>query len=249
MFYGTYSEGFLAGAVGIFGGHTEDQESEMVEIGMKSILLDDTLRLNVALHSTEYMNLIGQKQVQVGDSVRTEATNSGTVDADGIDIELFYSPTEALSLGLNIAFLDAEFGEFGQTSPYQLEGGVPTEFTDLQGATPILSPDVVLSFTADYRFDLGNRGSLTPLLSIRYSDEYGTSNLFSQDPAHQQDSFTKTDFRLTWLSADNDVTVAAYVENIEEEAVLSRGNSNGSDAAQNGYLYPRNYGVSFSVEF
>jgi len=249
MFYGTYSEGFLAGAVNIFGGATDDQESEMIEIGMKSILLDGTLRLNVALHTTKYTGLIGQKQVQVGDSVRTESTNSGSVDADGIDIELFYAPTDALSLGLNIAFLDAEFGEFGQTSPYQLEGGVPTTFTDLKGATPVLSPDVVLNFTADYRFDLGDKGSLTPRLSIYYSDEYGTSNLFAIDQSHQQDSYTKSDFRLTWRSAVNNLAVAAYVENIENEAVLSRGNSNGSDAVQVGYLYPRNYGIRVFYEF
>jgi hypothetical protein len=54
---------------------------------------------------------------------------------------------------------------------------------------------------------------------------------------------------LTWRSADNNLAVAAYVENIEDEAVLSRGNSNGSDAAQNGFLYPQNYGISFSMNF
>ncbi len=254
MFYGTYSEGFLAGAVNVFGGATNDQESELFEIGMKSILLDGTLLLNVAIHTTEYVNLIGQKQVIVFDefgneSVRTESTNSGTVDADGLDIELFYTPTDAWTLGLNMAFLDAQFGEFGQTSPYQLEGGVPTTFTDLKGATPVLSPEVVLNFTADYRYDLGDKGSLTPRLSIYYSDEYGTSNLFAVDISHLQEAYSKTDFRLTWLSADNNLTVAAYVENIEDEAVLSRGNSNSADAVQVGYLYPRNYGIRVSMNF
>jgi iron complex outermembrane receptor protein len=248
MFYGTYSEGFLAGAVNIFN-VTEDQESEMFEIGMKSIWLDGTLQLNMALYTTEYTNLITQVQVAVGDTVRTDSVNGGEVDADGIDVELLYTPTDALTLGFNLAYLDAEYGDFGDTSPYQLNGGAPTEFENLNGKTPGWSPEVIINFTADYRFDFGDRGSLTPMLSIHYSDDYNTSTAYSQDPAHKQDSFTKTDFRLKWDSAEDKYRVAAYIENIEDEAVLSRGNANADDTVQVGYLYPRNYGVRFAMNF
>jgi hypothetical protein len=43
--------------------------------------------------------------------------------------------------------------------------------------------------------------------------------------------------------------VAAFIENIEDEAGLSRGNSGSQDVVQVGYLYPRNYGVRFQVRW
>ena len=68
-------------------------------------------------------------------------------------------------------------------------------------------------------------------------------------PKQYQDSYTKTDLRLTWRSASGDYTVAAFIENIEDEAVLSRGNNGSQDNVQTGYLAPQNYGVSFGVRW
>ncbi len=80
-----------------------------------------------------------------------------------------------------------------------------------------------------------------------YSDAYNISHLYSLDPNHDQDSYTKTDFRLAWGSPTGSYTVAAYVENIEDEAVLSRGNNGAVDNVQTGFLAPLNYGLSFRV--
>ena len=84
---------------------------------------------------------------------------------------------------------------------------------------------------------------------IAYSDDYDTSNLYTPDPLTQQDAFTKTDLRLTWRSPDENYTVAIYVENLEDEAVLSRSNNGSQDHIQTGFLYPQNYGVSFQVRW
>ena len=81
------------------------------------------------------------------------------------------------------------------------------------------------------------------------SDGYNTSNLWGGDPNHQQGSFSKTDFRVTWFSADDKYSVMAFVENIEDEAVLARGNNGSSDNVQTGYLFPRNWGVRFNVRW
>jgi hypothetical protein len=43
--------------------------------------------------------------------------------------------------------------------------------------------------------------------------------------------------------------VAAFIENLEDEAVLSRGNNGSQDNVQTGFLYPQNYGVMFQVNW
>jgi len=263
MFYATASTGFVGGAMNYFGNCdpasgdpqditacTDEQESTMYEVGFKSILMDGSLLFNLSYHDTEYDNLVSQFQTinAIGDTI-TISINGGVIDASGVELELQWVPTDEWSLGLTAAFLDAEFGEFGQTSPYQLNRGVPTVFESVKGETPGWSPEVAMNVFAEYHFSLANGGTLTPAIYVAYSDAYNTSNLYILDPAHDQDSFTKTDLRLTWASADRKYVVAAYVENLEDEAVLSRGNNGSQDNVQTGFLYPQNYGVMFQVNW
>ena len=126
---------------------------------------------------------------------------------------------------------------------------MPTVFESVKGETPGWSPEVVLNVFAEYTWDLGSNGTLTPAIYVAYSDAYNTSNLYSLDPSHDQDSYTKTDLRLTWGSADGKYAAAVYVENLEDEAVLSRGNNGSQDNVQTGFLFPQNYGVMVQVNW
>ena len=105
---------------------------------------------------------------------------------------------------------------------------------------PTFSPDLTVSLTGSYEFDLGGDfGYLTPYVQFYYSDGFGTSNLFAIDPAAFQSSYTKTDLRLVWDSPDRNYSIEAFIENIEDEAVLSRSNNNGGDdLLQSSYLNP-----------
>ena len=151
MFYVTASTGFLSGSLNNNGTFTDEQESEMFEVGIKSILMDGSLLFNLAYHDTEYTNLVAQLQTVDPNTgiVVTTTRNGGDIKAKGIELELQYKPTAELSLGLTAAWLDAEFGEFGQTSPYQLTRGVLTVFESVEGLTPGWSPDVVLNLIAE----------------------------------------------------------------------------------------------------
>ena len=149
-----------------------------------------------------------------------------------------------------LAYLDSEFGDgFFQGNPYQLFGGQVVPSIDVSGETTPWSPELTFNVSGDYTIDLGENGTLTPGISFYYSDEYFTSNLYSPDPNQLQDSFTKTDLRLRWDSSSGDYSVEAFVQNLEDEAVLARGNNNSSDVVQTGYLYPQNYGVRLKARF
>ncbi len=251
MFYVTGSTGFLSGSLNNDGTSTDEQESELWEVGIKSVLMDGSMLFNLAYHDTEYTNLVAQLQTTDPNTgiVITTTRNGGDIDASGIDLELQYIPTDEWLLGFAVAWLDAEFGDFGQTPPFQLNRGVPSTFENQRGITPGWSPEIMVNFNAAYTIDLANGGTLTPAIYFSYSDEYNTSNLYIPDPRTRQDSFTKTDLRLVWNSPNGNYTVAAYIENLEDDAVLSRSNYGSQDHIQTGFLYPQNYGISFQARW
>ncbi len=258
LLYFTSSTGFLSGATTNAGTITDPLNSRVFEGGVKSILFDGQLKFNFAGHFTQYRNLLRQVQVeQILDDgtsiVVTNSDNGGKFRAYGLELESLWAPTEAFQLGLNASYLNAEFaGEFVQGNPYQLFGGQLTpNGVNVEGETTPWSPDFTASVFSSYVFDLGDSGTLTPYVQFYYSDGYNTSNLLSIDANQQQDSFTKTDFRLTWDAPESwgNYSVEAFIENIEDEAVLARGNNNSSDIVQTGFLYPRNFGVRVRADF
>ncbi len=250
MLYFSGSTGYLSGSASTTT-TTEEQESENFEFGFRSVLLDQTLQLNGALHLTEYTNLLTQRQRLDPNTgiVLTFSDNGGDIDAWGIELDAIWLPTEELTLSGTFAYLDSEFGTFGQSNPYQLYNGVVQSFIDQSGQTTPWSPEITVGGSAAYRIDWGDKGTLTPYIQFYYSDGYNTSNLLATDPSHDQDSYTKTDIRLIWDSPDENYSVEAFIENIEDEGVLARGNNNGDDVVQTSYLYPRNWGVKFKARF
>lgn len=250
MFYVNASTGYLSGSASTTT-TTEEQESQVIELGFRSRLLDNTLQLNGAFHYTEYDNLLTQRQRTDPTTgiVLTFSDNGGDIEAWGIELDAIWLPTNELTISGTLAYLDSEFGTFGQSNPYQLYNGVVQGFVDQSGERTPWSPELTIGASVAYRYEMGNGGSITPYLQFYYSDGYNTSNLLATDPSHDQDSFTKTDFRLIWDSPDQKYSVEAFIENIEDSDVLARGNNNGDDVVQTSYLYPQNYGVKFKARF
>ncbi|MEM6641261.1 MAG: hypothetical protein AAF610_15340 [Pseudomonadota bacterium] len=221
----------------------------MIELGFRSLLREGTLQINGALHFTEYTNLLTQRQRIENGLAVTFSDNGGDIDAWGLEFDAQWAPNDLWTITGTLAYLNSEFGEFGQQNPYQLFNGQVQSFINVSGETTPWSPELTVGASASYLMDLGDKGSLRPYIQTYYSDGYNTSNLLAIDPAHDQDSFTKTDLRLIWDSADSMYTIEAFVENLEDADVLARGNNNSDDVVQSGYLYPRNYGMRFRARF
>ncbi len=249
MFYGTWATGFLSGGVNADGTPFESQESEAFELGMKSRWLDNTVQANVAIFYNEYTNLTTQELVNVGNNVfQTRTVNGGEIDTLGLEADLTWIPDDRWFLNAGISLMDNEYGNFGVTNPFEQAGGRVQEFIDLEGETPPWAPDMTLSLSVGYDFDLGDAGSLTPFLQFYYSDDYNTDDV-STYKQQVQDSYTKTDFRIIYSTLSQSFEAEAFIENIEDEDVLARTNTGGFDLVQTSYMYPQNYGVRLRYNF
>lgn len=249
MLYLTGATGYLSGSAST-ASTTEEQKSRAFEAGFRSRLAENTLQLNASAHFTEYDNLLTQRQeINAAGITDTFTDNGGDIEAWGVEVDAVWQPTEDLTLTGTLAYLNSEFKTFGQGNPYQLYRGEITPFIDQSGTTTPWSPDLTLGASVAYNIDLGDKGTLTPYAQTYYSGGYNTSNLLANDPNHYQESFTKSDLRLIWDAPSDNYSVEVFVENIEDSAVLARGNNNSDDIVQTSYLYPRNQGVKFKAKF
>lgn len=109
-----------------------------------------------------------------------------------------------------------------------------------------LSPEHTLTASLAYGFELGG-GMLTPSIQT-----YLNSGYFNTDfntPLDRQPSYTKTDARLTFTARESRFTLQAYIENIENNAVLNRVAVGANRSFNGAYALPRTYGVKVGFLF
>ena len=249
MLYANAATGYLSGGVNGDGTEFGQQENLAYEVGLKSRWAEDTVQFNMAVYRNEGTDLTTQRAELVGGIFITSTVNGGEVITNGAEVELDWLPTDQWTVSAALSLMDSEHTDFGINNGWEEANGVVLvdPIISLNGTAPPWAPDLTLSLAVSYDIELGNGGLLTPFLQVYYSDEYNTDDLVTYF-TQVQDSYTKTDFRLFWTSAEGKFAAEAYVENIEDEAVLGRTNI-GSGINQTSYLFPRNYGVRFSVRF
>jgi outer membrane receptor protein involved in Fe transport len=223
------------------------------EAGIKSTLRDGRMQLAVTAFASDYSDL--QVPQVVGLSQHTENAAAATIR--GVELELLALPTAGLTLQASAGYLHAVFDEFCSDDAAQVlpvsDPGCPaasplfpwTGQSNLAGKRLEDAPRWKTSLLASYQADLGDLGTLTPVLKTTWTDHYV---LRPYDlPADRVDAYTRTDVRLVWRSASERFSVEAFVENLEDEVVYVRnvttGEFSGSMPASLGLLAPRTYGV------
>lgn len=137
-----------------------------------------------------------------------------------------------------------------------VSGGVPQYRYVLAGtgrdgtvytAQRAFSPKNTIQFGMAYTMQLGSLGSLTPEFQTYYNSGYILTDL---TPGYGDNkAFTKTDLRLTYRSPSNDYTLQFYVNNVEDEATISRAVYGNNRSLLVSYAQPRSYGARLSVRF
>lgn len=85
----------------------DEEKVTNFELGLKSKLLENTLRFNGSIYSYSWEDL----QVQIAQDGALFTINAGEAVGQGIDPELTYMVTEAPTLTTAYGYLDAEYNE------------------------------------------------------------------------------------------------------------------------------------------
>ena len=255
MLYATASTGFLSGVMNQNGTVTQPQKSRSYELGMKSRFWDRRAELNISLYDVRYSDLATTFQIpnpaNVGSFI-TLSSNGGVLKARGAEVSLALLPVESWKISIGASYLDAKYARFGINLPggFQVvNGAVPaSRFIELRGERPPYTPEFTFSIATGYDFDIGV-GTLTPQVQFRYSDSYFAHGGLPFDLSGFQPSFTQTDLRLSFLSADERWTLDVFAENLENEMLNQRTQTGGDGLQQANWGMPRNYGARVKIRF
>ena len=94
---------------------------------------------------------------------------------------------------------------------------------------------------------LGGAGTLIPEIQTYYNSGYILTDL---TPDYgKNDSYTKTDLRLTYRTADGKFRIQAFVNNVEDKAIITRAVYTNHRALLVNFAPPRTYGITAGYRF
>ncbi|MFK7977528.1 MAG: TonB-dependent receptor [Halioglobus sp.] len=199
----------------------EDESVDAYEIGGKHTLLDGAMTLNWAAFYTEYDNL----QTAIFKGVGFTVTNAGSSEIKGIEIDTRWAVTEHLTVGGNLAWLDASYKDFvdAPCTAIQLDAdplcGTPGGATnnDLTGEPTLYASDYSAALFWDYVVPMG---AVEVFVSgdVNYRDEFNSAG--DNDPLDVIPEYTKVNLRIG-VRGDQ-WEVMAYGRNIFDEAALQQ---------------------------
>ncbi len=109
------------------------------------------------------------------------------------------------------------------------------------------SPKHTFRIGAAYDISLGGAGTLTPGIQTYYNSGYILTDL---TPNYgNNEAYFKTDLRLAYRTADNKFNIQAFVNNVEDKAIITRAVYSNNRALLVNFAPPRTYGVTAGFKF
>lgn len=249
LVYASWARGFKSGgftgriAKALDGSTPYDPETvDTFEVGLKADFLDRRLRTNFAVFMTNYRDM---QVAQIGyDSVKREQynaiVNAGKAEIKGFEAEITAVPTEGLTLRGSLAYLDAKYKKFDYTeltTTYNLKGEA------LQDA-----PKWSSTLGINYSYALPNDARIVADASWSYTaKKYYTAIL--NTPRSTVQATYLVDALLTYHAPDDKYTVGLWGKNLLDKRYIATVYDSPGYMGLTGYVPPRQYGVSVSVNF
>ena len=111
MMFASYNRGFKSGLYNMVNLSQDAVDSEIVdayEVGFKSDLADDRVRLNGSVFYYDYQDM----QIQVINAGLTVLSNAAQAEVKGAELELQALATDNLRIYASLSYLDTEFTDF-----------------------------------------------------------------------------------------------------------------------------------------
>lgn len=245
MFYAGFSSGFKSGGFQRTGGIATAYDPETVDtytLGVKSTVLDGTLRLNAEAFFNDYQDKQLATIALIDGELAERVGNVGEMETSGVEVEVTWlPPVDGLTLGLNVGYLDTD------VKSYDSANG------DISDTTAIgFSPEWTVQARLGYDFDVSDWGSAYFGTDVSYrADSYTNSPIDLTSPfADQQvqDEHAIWNAILSFRTADQRWRFALEGKNLDDTRVLTNTFVVGPFLT-GGYNLPRTWSFSVGYEF
>lgn len=212
LFFATYSTGFKSGGVQFTASSEfqarqtfDPEELDAYEMGFKSEILQQTLRLNGSVFYYDYKNLQQQRVVVDGPSASAVTTNAGKSEVKGAELDLRWIPFEQATVSLGYNYLDAEFTDYDDG-----------DGNDFSGNPLPNTPKNTVSLIVDYDFTLPGDWGVTVGTAWYWSDKQNF-DVQDNDPYTELDSYYTGSARINIMTPSEKLNLELYVENMTDE--------------------------------
>ena len=235
---GYKSGGYNTRANGIprFNQGFKPEELTSVELGLKSQVLDNRIRFNLAVFDADYEDIQVNTSSVVGNPSITDVLNAGKAKIKGVEAELTAVLLEGLTFHANYGYLKPEYKE--------IIGADGVNRANVY--TPINSPKNAWSLDLEYVFPWQLPGELSANLNYSWQDEMHTS---TSNPTFLIPEYSLLNARLTLADVQafgGSFRVSLWGKNLrDKEYWLSLARVIDPYAL---YGEPRSYGVDFTWE-
>ena len=239
MGYALVSNGFKSGGFGNSGcdQHYEPEELDAFEVGVKSTLMDERLRLNGAIYVYDYQN--HQYEEVIGQSV---FTRNADANIWGAELEFSALLMEDLELDVAVSYINAEYNDAQATDSLQPELGVQS----LDGNPMVRSPEWSATAGLQYSFDLNDLGALVFRGDVVASDKYQLRQF--DNALDSQDSYAQVNAYAKYTSASENWQLKMFVKNATDEYILG-GHFDAGGYRVGSYGSPRTYGMEVTFNY
>ena len=261
MMYFSATSGFRSGGYNlVFFSNTADYDGEELiayEIGYKGQFIDNTLQINGSFYLYDYdtIHTVATEVTSLG------GTSTSVLEAPGAEIlgaeaEVLWLATDSLTLGGNFSFTPSEYTEDltildpGDVSrPTSLYPDQETNEKNINGNQLLQVPELKYTVFGTYGIPLDSGASLDFSSVYSWTDEVYYSPF--ENDKEKSESYGRLDVRATWTNSDQNIIVAAYVNNILDDVAVLQVLRNGEGEHYRinaGTTLPRMMGLEFTYK-
>ena len=271
LIYFSVTTGYRAGGfnLGYFSFHPTYDPEDLIayELGYKGQMFDGTVQLNASAYLYEYDDVHLQFDTFSFTGVSTTVSNAPSARTIGAEMEGLWLVTDNLTVGMNYSFTDAEYNE-ELLDPVSGTRGVvdgnnamtPASIFTVAERNLLIDgeplprvPRHKATGWAEYVQSLGNRGRLTYLTSIAWTDEFPAAGRpTTANPLSIAPSFLRWDARVSWTNPSEQWSVAGFVNNITDELGVRNQFTYGESQGYRRVIEPTNprwWGIEVQYKF
>jgi iron complex outermembrane recepter protein len=258
LIYANVGTGFKAGGFFLGPPGANSYAPERVTaytIGTKNRFFDNRLQLNAEAFLLDYHDQqLGYVKL-IPPAVVLVTENIGQVRTKGVELEAELLLARNTRIGLQAQWLDARVRELVYNTiappPPSSRCRITGTVVDCSGQRALRSPEWVFAASLEHSFPLASGDRIVANLFSRY--ESARELDIAYIPETHASSSTRTDAVLTYRFQGDRLSIAAFVNNIEDKVVISNATPNPSYSA-NGVVAvtlrpPRTFGLRLTGSF